>query len=227
MSVSVLITGETGVGKDVLANYIHKVGPRSHKMFVAINCAAIQPTMLETELFGHESGAFTSADKRKHGLMETADEGVLFLDEISSMPLDMQAKLLRALESKSFRRVGGNNLINVDVQVLAASNRNLEQMIENNEFRSDLYYRLKVVDLHVPSLRERKEDIPELVGFFIRQKNSKMGVNILDITPKAMEKLMAYNWPGNIRELSNAVESAMLFCDTGVIDVANLPINLQ
>ena len=227
MSVSVLITGETGVGKDVLANYIHKVGPRSHKMFVAINCAAIQPTMLETELFGHESGAFTSADKRKHGLMETADEGVLFLDEISSMPLDMQAKLLRALESKSFRRVGGNNLINVDVQVLAASNRNLEQMIENNEFRSDLYYRLKVVDLHVPSLKERKEDIPELVGFFIRQKNSKMGVNILDITPKAMEKLMAYNWPGNIRELSNAVESAMLFCDTGVIDVPNLPLNLQ
>ncbi len=227
MSVSVLITGETGVGKDVLANYIHKVGPRSHKMFVAINCAAIQPTMLETELFGHESGAFTSADKRKHGLMETADEGVLFLDEISSMPLDMQAKLLRALESKSFRRVGGNNLINVDVQVLAASNRNLDHMIENNEFRSDLYYRLKVVDLHVPSLKERKEDIPELVGFFIRQKNSKMGVNILDITPKAMEKLMAYNWPGNIRELSNAVESAMLFCDTGVIDVSNLPMNLQ
>jgi transcriptional regulator with PAS, ATPase and Fis domain len=196
-------------------------------MFVAINCAAIQSTMLESELFGHESGAFTGADKRKHGLMETADEGVLFLDEISSMPLDMQAKLLRALESKAFRRVGGNNLINVDVQVLAASNRNLNQMIENNEFRSDLYYRLRVVDLHIPPLRERKEDIPELVGFFIRQKNSKMGVNIVDITPHAMEKLMAYNWPGNIRELSNAIESAMLFCDTGVIEVSNLPLNLQ
>jgi len=227
MSVSVLITGETGVGKDVLANYIHSVGPRSHKMFVAINCAAIQSTMLESELFGHESGAFTGADKRKHGLMETADEGVLFLDEISSMPLDMQAKLLRALESKAFRRVGGNNLINVDVQVIAASNRNLDQMIEKNEFRSDLYYRLRVVDLHIPPLRERKEDIPELVGFFIRQKNSKMGVNIIDIKPHAMEKLMAYNWPGNIRELSNAIESAMLFCDTGVIDVSNLPLNLQ
>jgi DNA-binding NtrC family response regulator len=227
MSVSVLITGETGVGKDVLANFIHNVGPRSHKMFVAINCAAIQSTMLESELFGHESGAFTGADKRKHGLMETADEGVLFLDEISSMPLDMQAKLLRALESKAFRRVGGNNLINVDVQVVAASNRNLEQMIEKNEFRSDLYYRLKVVDLHVPALRERKEDIPELVGFFIKQKNAKMGVNILDITPRAMEKLISYNWPGNIRELSNAIESAMLFCDTGTIDVPNLPLNLQ
>jgi DNA-binding NtrC family response regulator len=143
------------------------------------------------------------------------------------MPLDMQAKLLRALESKAFRRVGGNNLINVDVQVLAASNRNLDQMIEKNEFRSDLYYRLRVVDLHIPPLRERKEDIPELVGFFIRQKNSKMGVNIIDITPRAMEKLMAYNWPGNIRELSNAIESAMLFCDTGVIEVSNLPLNLQ
>lgn len=227
MSVSVLITGETGVGKDVLANFIHNVGPRSHKMFVAINCAAIQSTMLESELFGHESGAFTGADKRKHGLMETADEGVLFLDEISSMPLDMQAKLLRAIESKSFRRVGGNNPINVDVQVVAASNRKLESMIEKNEFRSDLYYRLKVVDLHVPPLRERKEDIPELVGFFIRQKNAKMGVNIIDITPKAMEKLMAYDWPGNIRELSNAIESAMLFCDSGVIELSNLPLNLQ
>ncbi len=227
MSVSVLITGETGVGKDVLANYIHSVGPRSHKMFVAINCAAIQSTMLESELFGHESGAFTGADKRKLGLMETADEGVLFLDEISSMPLDMQAKLLRAIESKNFRRVGGNNLINVDVQVVAASNRNLEQMIEKNEFRSDLYYRLKVVDLSIPPLRERREDIPELVGFFIQQKNAKMGVNIQDITPKAMEKLVSYNWPGNIRELSNAVESAMLFCDTGIIEVSNLPLNLQ
>jgi DNA-binding NtrC family response regulator len=227
MSVSVLITGETGVGKDVLANYIHSVGPRSHKMFVAINCAAIQSTMLESELFGHESGAFTGADKRKHGLMETADEGVLFLDEISSMPLDMQAKLLRAIESKSFRRVGGNNPINVDVQVVAASNRNLESMIEKNEFRSDLYYRLKVVDLHIRPLRERKEDIPELVGFFIKQKNAKMGVNIVDITPKAMERLMAYDWPGNIRELSNAIESAMVFCDTGVIELSNLPLNLQ
>lgn len=227
MSVSVLITGETGVGKDVLANYIHNVGPRSHKMFVAINCAAIQSTMLESELFGHESGAFTGADKRKHGLMETADEGVLFLDEISSMPLDMQAKLLRALESKAFRRVGGNNLINVDVQIVAASNRNLTQMMEKNEFRSDLYYRLRVVDLHIPPLRDRKEDIPELVGFFIRQKNSKMGVNIVDITTRSMEKLMAYDWPGNIRELSNAIESAMLFCDTGIIDVPNLPLNLQ
>ncbi|PKO18332.1 MAG: hypothetical protein CVU39_02535 [Chloroflexi bacterium HGW-Chloroflexi-10] len=226
MSVSVLITGETGVGKDVLAQYIHKSGPRSNRPFVAINCAAIQSTMLESELFGHEAGAFTSADKRKIGLMETADNGVLFLDEISSMPLDMQAKLLRAIEAKNFRRVGGNTLINVDVQVVAASNRNLRQMIEKNEFREDLYYRLKVVDLHLPSLRERKEDIPELVGFFIKTKNAKMGVNIEDVSTLSMQKLMEYKWPGNIRELSNAIESAMLFCDTGVIEMADLPYNI-
>ncbi len=225
-SVSVLITGETGVGKDVLAQYIYSIGTRKSKTYVPINCAAIQSTMLESELFGHESGAFTGADKRKHGLMETADGGVLFLDEISSMPLDMQAKLLRAIESRAFRRVGGNNLINVDVQVIAASNRNLLEMIEKEQFRQDLYYRLKVVDLHIPPLRERKNDIPELVGFFIKQKNAKMGVNIESISPRAMEALMEYNWPGNIRELSNAIESAMLFCDTGVIDSYDLPLNI-
>jgi transcriptional regulator with PAS, ATPase and Fis domain len=225
-SVSVLITGETGVGKDVLAQYIYSIGTRKSKTYVPINCAAIQSTMLESELFGHESGAFTGADKRKHGLMETADGGVLFLDEISSMPLDMQAKLLRAIESRAFRRVGGNNLINVDVQVVAASNRNLLEMIEKEQFRQDLYYRLKVVDLHIPPLRERKNDIPELVGFFIKQKNAKMGVNIESISPRAMEALMEYNWPGNIRELSNAIESAMLFCDTGVIDSYDLPLNI-
>ncbi|MAT44595.1 MAG: hypothetical protein CL609_19855 [Anaerolineaceae bacterium] len=225
-SVSVLITGETGVGKDVLAQYIYSIGTRKSKTYVPINCAAIQSTMLESELFGHESGAFTGADKRKHGLMETADGGVLFLDEISSMPLDMQAKLLRAIESRAFRRVGGNNLINVDVQVIAASNRNLLEMIEKEQFRQDLYYRLKVVDLHIPPLRERKNDIPELVGFFIKHKNAKMGVNIESISPRAMEALMEYNWPGNIRELSNAIESAMLFCDTGVIDSYDLPLNI-
>lgn len=223
-SASVLITGENGVGKDILAQYIYNNGSRRDKMFVAINCAAIQNTMLESELFGHEAHSFTSAEKRKHGLMETADEGVLFLDEISSMPLDMQAKLLRAIESQSFRRVGGNIEIKVDVQVIAASNRNLMSMIEKNEFREDLYYRLKVIDLHIPPLRERKEDIPELVGFFIKNKNAKMGLNIEDITPRAMEALIAYNWPGNIRELGNAIEAAMLFCDCGVLDLAELPM---
>ncbi|HSV86429.1 MAG TPA: sigma-54 dependent transcriptional regulator [Levilinea sp.] len=222
-SVSVLITGETGTGKEVLASFIHNIGPRSSKPFIAINCAAIQNTMLESELFGYEAGAFTGAERRKHGLMEVADGGVLFLDEISSMPLDIQAKLLRAIEERAFRRVGGTSLIKVDVQILAASNRNLPGMIKDNQFREDLFYRLKVVDLHLPPLRDRKEDIVELVGFFMRQNNMRLGANIRDITPRAVQALVDYVWPGNIRELSNAIERAMLFCDDHAIDIAHLP----
>ena len=212
-NTTVLIHGETGTGKEVLANAIHQMGPRANQPFIAINCAAIQSTMLESELFGYEAGAFTGAEKRKHGLMEVADGGILFLDEISSIPIDMQAKLLRALEERAFRRVGGTNLIRVDVQILAASNRHLPTLMEDGRFREDLYYRLKVVDLHLPPLRERKEDIPELVGAFIHQNNARMGVNITDITPRAMQALVAYSWPGNIRELRNVIERAMLFCD--------------
>ncbi len=221
--VSVLITGETGTGKDVIAKYIHASGPRANKPFISINCAAIQSTMLESELFGHEAGAFTSADRKKAGLMEIADGGVLFLNEISSMPLDIQAKLLTAIETHSFRRVGGTALINVDVQVLAASNRNLKEMIKKGEFREDLYYRLKVVDLDLPPLRERKEDIPELVGFFIRQNNARLGMNVVNVSSQAMQALQNYSWPGNIRELSNAIERAMLFCDGETINLADLP----
>lgn len=226
MQVSVLITGETGVGKDVLAQYIHASGPRANKPYIAINCAAIQSTVLESELFGYEAGAFTSAEKRKHGLMEVADGGVLFLDEISSMPLDMQAKLLRAIEESAFRRVGGTTLIKVDVQLLAASNRNLKDMIAAEEFRSDLYYRLKVVDMHLPPLRDRRDDIPELVGFFLRRRNVAMGQNVENITPRAMEALMKYNWPGNIRELSHAIEHAILFSDGQTIDLPDLPSDI-
>lgn len=225
-SVSVLITGETGTGKEVLANAIHQLGPRANKPFIAINCAAIQTTVLESELFGYEPGAFTGAEKRKHGLMEVADGGILFLDEISSMPVDMQAKLLRALEERAFRRVGGTNLVKVDVQIIAASNRNLTALIESGNFREDLYYRLKVVDLHLPPLRDRKEDIPELVGLFIRQNNPRMGLNINDITPKAMEALQNHHWPGNIRELRNVIERAMLFCDEASIDICHLPFDM-
>ncbi len=226
-SVSVLITGETGTGKEVLANFIHKQGPRAEKPFIAINCAAIQPTVLESELFGYEAGAFTGADKRKNGLMEVADEGILFLDEISSMSLDIQAKLLRAIEERAFRRVGGTTLIKVDVQVIAASNRDLKIMLKEGQFREDLYYRLKVVDLHLPPLRDRVEDIPELTGFFIRKNNSRLGVNITDVSPAAMEALKKYTWPGNIRELSNALERAALFCDTGIIELADLPSDIH
>jgi len=225
-SRSVLITGETGTGKEVLARAIHTMGTRAQKPFVAINCAAIQSTVLESELFGYEAGAFTSAEKRKHGLMEVADGGILFLDEISSMPLDMQAKLLRALDERAFRRVGGTHLIKVDVQVLAASNRPLMAMIEDNKFRSDLYYRLKVVDLHLPPLRQRAEDIPELVGLFIRNNNRQMGMNVQGITPHALQALMAHPWPGNIRELRNIIERAMLFCDEPSIDLEHLPAEM-
>ena len=186
-SVSSLITGPTGTGKEVLARYIHESGPRSNKPFIDVNCPAIQSTMFESELFGHEAGSFTGATHRRNGLMEIADDGVLFLDEISSMPMDLQAKFLRALEERSFRRVGGTALISVDVQVVAASNRNLQEMIAKHEFREDLYYRLKVVDLDLPSLAERKVDIPDLVGYFLQQYNMSMGKNILDVSPKAME----------------------------------------
>lgn len=224
--VSVLITGETGTGKDVIAKYIHSIGPRANKPFISINCAAIQSTMLESELFGHEAGAFTSADRKKPGLMEIADGGVLFLNEIASMPVDIQAKLLTAIETHTFRRVGGTALINVDVQIIAASNRNLKEMIQKGDFREDLYYRLKVVDLDMPPLRERKEDIPELVGFFIRENNARQGMNVVEVSPKAMEVMQQYSWPGNIRELSNAIERAMLFCDGMTINLADLPKDL-
>ncbi|NLN69834.1 MAG: sigma-54-dependent Fis family transcriptional regulator [Chloroflexi bacterium] len=226
-SVSVLITGESGTGKEVIANFILQSGSRSQKPFIAINCAAIANTLLESELFGHEANAFTGAsNKRKNGLMEVADGGILFLDEISSMPMDMQAKLLRAIEERAFRRVGGTTLIRVDVQIIAASNRNLKEMIKNGEFREDLYYRLKVVDLDIPPLRKRKSDIPELVGMLLQQSNMNMGTNIADITPRALEAMMNYDWPGNIRELRNAIERAIIFCDDPAIDIHHLPAEI-
>ncbi|MFN2198143.1 MAG: sigma-54 interaction domain-containing protein, partial [Anaerolineales bacterium] len=221
-SASVLITGETGTGKEVMARAIHQMGPRAHKAFVAINCAAIQPTVLESELFGYEAGAFTGAEKRKNGLMETADGGILFLDEIATMPMDMQAKLLRALEEHSFRRVGGTKEIKVDVQILAASNMNLPTMVQEMRFRDDLFYRLNVLGLYIPPLRERKEEIPDLVGLFIRQLSPRMGVFITDVTPRAMEALMNHDWPGNIRELRNVIERAMIMCDEEKIDLQHL-----
>jgi two-component system, NtrC family, response regulator AtoC len=226
LSVSVLITGETGTGKEIMAKFIHQSGSRVGKQFIDINCAAMQSTILESELFGYEAGAFTGAERRKHGLMELADGGVLFLDEISSLPLDMQAKLLRAIEERAFRRVGGTTLIRVDVQFLAASNRDLREMIKLGLFREDLYYRLKVLDLHLPPLRDRNTDIPELAGFLLRELAQKMGVNVTNITPQAMEALIRYRWPGNIRELRNVIERAILFSDGGTIDLSHLSPDL-
>ncbi len=220
--ISALITGPTGTGKEVLARYIYKIGIRSGKAFVDINCPAIPSTMFESELFGHEAGAFTGATHKKIGLMEVADNGILFLDEIASMPLDLQAKLLRAIEERSFRRLGGTVLINVDVQILAASNRNLKEMIANGTFREDLYYRLKVADLDLPPLSARKQDIPDLVGHFLRKFTARSGSQITDVTPRAMQALIDYSWPGNIRELSNVIERAVIFCDDPTIDLNHL-----
>lgn len=226
-STSILVSGETGTGKEVLARAIHRMGPRSDKPFIDINCAAVQNTMLESELFGYEAGAFTGAQKRKRGLMEVSDEGILFLDEISSMSSDMQAKVLRALEERTFRRVGSTTSIQVDVQILAASNRNLPDLIEKGEFREDLYYRLKVINIEIPPLREHPEDIPGLAGHFIKTNNPKMGINIENMTPAALDLLKKYSWPGNIRELRNVIERAMIFCDEATIDVQHLPAELK
>ncbi len=226
-AVSVLITGETGTGKEVLAQAIRTMGPRADKPFIPINCAALPDTMIELELFGHEAGAFTGAQKRKPGLIEVADGGILFLDEISSTKTEMQAKLLRVLEDQSFRRVGGVKEISVDIQILAASNRDLPKMIEEGTFREDLFYRLKVVDLHLPPLRERKMDVPALVGTFIRTINLRTANNVTDITPRAIDALKAHPWPGNIRELRHVIERAMLFCDDEVLDLGHLPPEFQ
>jgi len=226
-STSILISGETGTGKEVLARAIHRMGPRNDKPFIDINCAAVQNTMLESELFGYEAGAFTGAQKRKRGLMEVSDEGILFLDEISSMSPDMQAKVLRALEERTFRRVGSTTSIQVDVQILAASNKNLTDLIEKGEFREDLYYRLKVINIEIPPLREHPEDIPGLAGHFIKTNNPKMGINIENMTPAALDLLKNYSWPGNIRELRNVIERAMIFCDEATIDVQHLPAELK
>jgi DNA-binding NtrC family response regulator len=226
-SVSVLITGETGTGKEVLAQAIRNMSPRADKPFIPINCAALPEIMIESELFGHEAGAFTGAQKRKPGLVEIADGGILFLDEIASTKTDMQAKLLRILDEHRFRRVGGVKEIDVDIQILAASNRKLKAMMEEGTFREDLFYRLKVVDLHLPPLRERLVDIPALVGTFIRQINMRTGNTIAGITPRAIEALKASEWPGNIRELRHVLERTMLFCDDEEIDLAHLPPDIQ
>ncbi len=224
---SVLITGETGTGKEVLAQAIRKAGPRANQPFVPINCAALPDTMIESELFGHEAGAFTGATKRKPGLIEVADGGILFLDEISSTKTDMQAKMLRVLDEQRFRRIGGVSEITVDIQVLAASNRNLPGMIQEGAFREDLYYRLKVVDLHLPPLRQRLTDIPALVGTFIRQINQRTGNQIAGISPRAVDALKAHSWPGNIRELRHTIERAMLFCDEDILDLGHLPPDMR
>ena len=224
--VSILIGGETGTGKEVLAKFIHQNGPRANKLLVPINCAAIQPTILESELFGYEAGAFTNAEKRKPGLFEVADGGILFLDEISSMSMDMQSKLLRAIEEKKIRHVGGTKEIPVDVQIVAASNRNISEMIEKGDFREDLYYRLRIVDIEIPPLRERKEDLPELIGFFVKSISAERGLNITKVSEPVIRAFQNYSWPGNIRELKNAIERASIFCEGDTINLCDIPADI-
>jgi two-component system, NtrC family, response regulator AtoC len=222
-STPVLITGQTGTGKDVLARAIHMMGPRASKPYIPINCAALPADVIESELFGHEAGAFTDASKRKPGMVEAADGGVLFLDEIGTLRPDLQAKLLRFLDDHTFRRVGGLGELTTDVQVVAATNRDLPSLVEAGQFREDLYYRLKVADLRMPTLAERTEDIPALVGLFVRKYNQRTGTSLNGMTPRALAALVNHPWPGNIRELRYVVERAGMMCEGEEIDLADLP----
>ncbi|NJO17748.1 MAG: sigma-54-dependent Fis family transcriptional regulator [Thioploca sp.] len=208
-NMSVLIHGESGVGKELVAAEIHKQSERSHRNYVALDCCSLQEKLFESELFGHEKGAFTSADRQKEGLIKVADGGTLFLDEIGEIEPNIQAKLLRVLETKRFRRVGGTKDLSSDVRIVAATNCNLEEMSENGTFRQDLFYRLSGFVITIPPLRERREDIPELVEYFLQYHNFSRRVN-KTISPTAMKELIAYDWPGNVRELKNVVERSII-----------------
>ena len=224
---TILIQGESGTGKDLVAHAIHYESARRDRPFFAINCAAIPETLMESELFGHEKGAFTDARTQKRGMFEIADGGTLFLDEVSEMTLGMQAKLLRVLEGQAFRRVGGVKNINVDVRVIVASNRNLEEAVRSSKFRQDLYFRLAIIPMHLRPLREHKEDIPPLLEHFIQHYNEKFRKSIQSLTKEADELLMNYDWPGNIRELKNAIERVMILADATRISARHLPIRIS
>ncbi len=218
---TVLITGESGTGKSLIAKAIHFLSDRRDRPFVTINCAAIPETLLEAELFGYEKGAFTGATSSRKGKFELANGGTVFLDEIGDMPLYLQAKILRVIQEKEIERLGGEKVIKVDVRIIAATNRDLESLVKEGKFREDLYYRLNVIPIHVPPLRERKEDIPLLVEHFLEKFNEKYGKKVR-IAPEAMEPLMEYDWPGNVRELENTVERLVVM-NEGVVRSADLP----
>ena len=219
---NVLLLGESGTGKELIARALHAHGPRRAHLFVALNCATLGRELLENELFGHEKGAFTGANERKKGLFELADGGTLFLDEIGEMDPSTQAKLLRVLERNEFRRVGGTEKVKVDLSLIAATNRNLPDLIVAGVFREDLYYRLKVVTLVVPPLRERREDIPALVDAFIADFNRRNGNKIKGVSPQILKRFMEYDWRGNVRELKNAVESAAILAHGETIDAESV-----
>jgi DNA-binding NtrC family response regulator len=224
---TVLILGESGTGKELIARALHTLGPRASGPFVPINCATLSDHILESELFGHEKGAFTSADQHKPGVMETADGGTLFLDEVNEMGIGCQAKLLRAIERSEFRRVGGTRKIKVNLRVIAASNVDLEECVASGRFRNDLYYRLKVLSLVVPPLRQRQEAIPVLAQGFLDAVTAKARLPPRRLTAEALAQLARYPWPGNVRELRNVMESAALLGQKPTIDAQDLPANVR
>jgi DNA-binding NtrC family response regulator len=224
---SVMIRGESGVGKERVARAIWRASLRSGEVFQAVNCAAINENLLESELFGHEKGSFTGAHAQKKGLFETADRGTLFLDEIGDLSISMQAKLLRALQEKEVTRVGGTKPIKVDVRVIAATNRDLEAMVKDGRFREDLYYRLNIIPIVIPPLRVRRDDISPLVESFIAKHSAGTNRQIRGITHAAETLIMNYSWPGNVRQLESAIERAILLCESDQIDVEDLPVEIR
>jgi two-component system, NtrC family, response regulator AtoC len=223
---TVLIRGESGVGKELVARAVHRQSNRSRQPFVVVDCASLHENLLQSELFGHEKGAYTGAVRLKHGLFEVADRGTIFLDEIGEVTPPIQVKLLRVLETGVFRRVGGTNDLKVDVRVIAATNRALESMMKEKSFREDLYYRLNVFSLSIPPLRERREDIPLLVEHFVHNSPIAPKRNVR-VMPAAMEVLNRYLWPGNVRELENVIERALILCDAGAIEPEHLPLGVR
>ncbi len=222
---TVLILGESGTGKELVAKAVHLHSQRAQTPFSEINCAAIPDNLLENELFGHEKGAYTDAGRRQKGIFELADGGSVFLDEIGDMPLPMQGKILKAIENKRYRRLGGDRDIDISVRIIAATNRNLKEMVKNNLFRADLYYRLNVMTINIPPLRERQADIPHLANYFIDLFNKEYGRNIEGISPKALKIMLAYKWPGNVRELRNSIERALILEDSNTLSEDNLNLS--
>ena len=226
-SSTVMIRGDSGVGKERVARAIHKASPRAGEVFQAVNCAAINENLIESELFGHEKGSFTGAHTQKKGQFETADQGTLFLDEIGDLNISMQAKILRALQEREIMRVGGTRPIKVDVRVIAATNRDLEAMVKEGRFREDLYYRLNIIPIVIPPLRNRRDDIPPLVDFFIAKHSANSHRKITGLTAGARNLIMSYSWPGNVRQLESAIERAILLCEGNEIEVEDLPVEIR
>ena len=223
----VLLTGETGTGKELAAALVHERSPRASHPFISLNCAAIPETLFESELFGHEKGTFTGADSMRGGLFAAANRGTVFLDEVGEMPLTAQSKILRVLENREIQRLGSSRPHSVDIRVVAATNQSLEELVGQGKFRSDLFYRLNIARVHLPPLRERKEDIPGLIAHFLTVLNDQMGREVVGMEPDVRDCLMDYDWPGNVRELKNVLEATLLTIRSSVIGFKDLPDQYQ